>query len=161
MKEWAKKWWALECQTSDVKKFFPELRHFRDMWKKGFWHWSTTSMILGRLPLNGCYVGQFDEENESGCCDCGLDKFETSDHFLFECPKYEHLRLGWRWSQVSLVEKRYRWVATQLFEMKSFLAKTGRFDTKLKTGDEGLKQMNEDKKKKDKKKEDLKKAEEK
>jgi len=102
-------------------------------------------MILGRLPLNGTYVGQFDEEKDSECCDCGLDKFETSDHFLFECPKYEHLRLGWRWSQVSQVEKRYRWVATHLSEMRIFLTKTGRFESKLMTGDEGLQKMNEDK----------------
>ena len=145
MREWAKQWRALECSTSDLKKFFPELCHFKKMWKQGSWHWSTTSMILGRLPLNGNYVGQFDEEKDSECCDCGLDKFETSDHFLFECPKYEHLRLGWRWSQVSQVEKRYRWVATHLSDMRTFLTKTGRFESKLMTEDEAVQKMNEDK----------------
>ena len=59
MREWSKKWRAQESSTSDMKKFFPELRDFKQMWKKGLWHWSTTSMILGRLPLNGNYVGQF------------------------------------------------------------------------------------------------------
>ena len=78
-------------------------------------------------------MGQFDEK-DSECCDCGLDKFETSDHVLFECPKYDHLRLGWRWSQVSQ-------------EIKSFLLKTRRFDDKLKNGKEGLEKMNEDGKK--------------
>jgi len=34
------------------------------MWKKGIWHWTTTSMILGILCLNGAYVGQFYEEKE-------------------------------------------------------------------------------------------------
>ena len=47
------------------------------MWKKGLWHWTTTSMVLGRLPLNGAYVGQFDEEKESEFCDCGLNQVET------------------------------------------------------------------------------------
>ena len=50
---------------------------------------------------------QFDEEKESECFDCGLNQVETSDHFLFHCPKYEYLRLGWRWSHVSKVDKRY------------------------------------------------------
>eukprot|EP00640_Fibrocapsa_japonica_P008522 CAMPEP_0113934176 /NCGR_PEP_ID=MMETSP1339-20121228/1504_1 /TAXON_ID=94617 /ORGANISM="Fibrocapsa japonica" /LENGTH=70 /DNA_ID=CAMNT_0000935859 /DNA_START=822 /DNA_END=1031 /DNA_ORIENTATION=- /assembly_acc=CAM_ASM_000762 len=70
MKE-AKKWKTLKCQTSGVKKVFPELKDFKQMWKKGFWHWTTTSMFLGRLPLKGGYVGQFDEEKDSECCDCG------------------------------------------------------------------------------------------
>jgi hypothetical protein len=130
MREWAKKWRSLEASTSDMKKFFPELKDFKQMWKKGLWHWTTTSMVLGRLPLNGAYVGQFDEEKESEFCDCGLNQVETSDHFLFHCPKYEHLRLGWRWSQVSKVEKRYRWFAEHLLDIRSFIQKTKRFDDK-------------------------------
>ena len=139
MREWAKKWRSLKCKTSDLKRFFPELKDFKQMWKKGLWHWTTTSMVLGRLPLKGGYVGQFDEENESECCDCGCGKSETSDHFLFECPRYEHLRLGWRWSHVSRVEKRYRWVAEHLLDKRSFIKKTGRFEDKLKTAEEGKK----------------------
>ena len=131
MREWSKKWKAMESSTSDMKKFFPELRDFREMWKKGLWHWSTTSMVLGRLPVKSSYVGQFDEEKESDCCDCGCGQFETADHFLFECPRFEHLRLGWRWSQVSDVSKRYRWGADHLLEMRTFLTKTKRFDDGL------------------------------
>jgi len=120
MREWAKKWRSLEASTSDVKKFSPEFKGFKQMWKTGLWYWITTSMILGRLPLNGAYVSQFDEEKEPECRDCGLNKVETSDHFLFHCPKYEYLRLGWRLSQVSKAEKRSRWIAEQLFEIRSF-----------------------------------------
>jgi len=36
-------------------------------------------------------------------------------------------------------------VATHLSEMKDFLTKTGRFETKPKNGDEGLAQMKDDK----------------
>ena len=100
-------------------------------------------MFLGRLLLRSSYVGQFDEENESECCDCGTGQFETLDHFLFECPMFEHLRLGWRWSQVSCVEKRYRWVAEHLMEMKTFLSKTKRFDDKKKTVVEAYAEMKE------------------
>ena len=47
-----------------VNSFFKELEDFKQMWKKGLWHWTTTSIILGRLCLNGAYVGQVYEEKE-------------------------------------------------------------------------------------------------
>ena len=50
-----------------------------------------------------------------------FNQVETSDHFLFHCPQYEHLRLGWRWSHISKAEKRYRWVAEHLLDMRSFI----------------------------------------
>jgi len=46
---------------------------------------------------------------------------------------------------VSQVEKRYRWVATHLSDMRTFLTKTGRFESKLMTEDEAVQKMNEDK----------------
>ena len=90
----------------------------------------TTSMVLGRLPLNGTYVGRCNDEVESELCDCGCELVETTDHLLFECPKYDHLRLGWRWTHYRDPEKRYLWVASKLNEMRSFLTKTKRFDDK-------------------------------
>ena len=36
-------------------------------------------MVLGRLPVKSSYVGQFDEEKESDCCDYGCGQFETAD----------------------------------------------------------------------------------
>mmetsp|Transcript_9815 Transcript_9815/g.15042 ORF Transcript_9815/g.15042 Transcript_9815/m.15042 type:complete len:83 (-) Transcript_9815:97-345(-) len=57
---------------------------------------------------------------------------------------YDHLRLGWRRSQVSQVSKRYRWIAEHLCETKSFLLKTRKFDGKLKNGKEGLDKMAKD-----------------
>jgi len=123
-----------------VKKFFPEFEDFKQMWKKGLWHCTTTSMILGTLPLNGAYVGQFNEEKESECCDCGLNQVETSDHLLFHCPEFEYLRLGWRWSHVFKMEKRYRWISGHLLEIRSFfLRKTKRFEDKANTTGEDLK----------------------
>ena len=41
MKQWALKWRSYDCTTFNVKKFFPELKHFKEMWRKGFWHWTT------------------------------------------------------------------------------------------------------------------------
>ena len=40
---------------------------------------------------------------------------------------------------MSRVEKRYRWVAEHLVDMRSFIKKTGRFEDKLKTAEEGKK----------------------
>ena len=131
MSKWADQWEAMEFSTSDVKKFFPKLSDFRKyMWKSGCWFWMTTSMVLGRLPLNGNYVGRCNDEVESELCDCGCELVETTDHLLFECPKYDHLRLGWRWTHYRDPEKRYLWVASKLNEMRSFLTKTKRFDDK-------------------------------
>ena len=53
---------------------------------------------------------------------------ETISHFIFECPRYSHLRLGWRWSQVGDPKLRYKWAASKLLEMKSFMEKSKRFD---------------------------------
>ena len=39
-----------------------------------------------------------------------------------------HLRLGWRWSQVGDPKLRYKWAASKLLEMKSFMEKSKRFD---------------------------------
>jgi len=76
------------------------------------------------------YVGRCNDEVESELCDCGCELVETTDHLLFECPKYDHLRLGWRWTHYRDPEKRYLWVASKLNEMRSFLTKTKRFDDK-------------------------------
>ena len=46
-----------KLSTCDVKKFFPCLGDFKKyMWKSGCWFWMTTSMVLGRLPLNSLAV---------------------------------------------------------------------------------------------------------
>ena len=109
MDKWADQWRAYEPTTSDVKQIFPELEDFRKyMWKTGCWHWMTTSMVLGRLPVNGSYVGMCNDDIESDICDCGFDDAETISHFIFECPRYSHLRLGWRWSQVGDPKLRYK-----------------------------------------------------
>ena len=129
--KWAEQWESMEFSTSDIKKFFPHLEDFKKhMWKSGCWFWMTTSMVLGRLPLNGTYVGKCNDDVESEMCDCGCEVSETIDHFIFDCPKYDHLRLGWRWSQYKDPVKRHRWVASQLVEMMSFMTKTKRFDDK-------------------------------
>ena len=50
-------------------------------------------MVLGRLPVNGSYVGMCNDDIESDICDCGFDDVETISHFIFECPpRYSHLR---------------------------------------------------------------------
>mmetsp|Transcript_6675 Transcript_6675/g.10066 ORF Transcript_6675/g.10066 Transcript_6675/m.10066 type:complete len:87 (-) Transcript_6675:31-291(-) len=78
-------WRDLQVSTSEMKKFFPELRNFSFVWKNGCWNWKTTSMIMGRLPLNGEYMGRTSEV-ESELCDCESGCVETLSHFLFDCP---------------------------------------------------------------------------
>ena len=116
-----------DSSTSDVKKFFPELKDFKKMWSKGQWHWTTTSMILGRLPLNGEYVGKLDEEVTSELCDCESGCKESTNHFIFECPRYLTQRLGWSRKHKDK-ENQYKWARNHLFDIKNFIEKTNRFE---------------------------------
>mmetsp|Transcript_17923 Transcript_17923/g.26111 ORF Transcript_17923/g.26111 Transcript_17923/m.26111 type:complete len:141 (-) Transcript_17923:260-682(-) len=132
-------WRRLTCKTSLLKTFFPELKDFEPIWRKGFWSWETTSMVLGRLPLNDSYVGLLNDEIETENCDCfsSYGAREDLEHYLFECPKYDHLRLGWSIYRNWSLERKCRWAANNLTEMKSFIVKSKRFvDKKTEQGSE-------------------------
>ena len=136
-KQWEIEWRRLTCNTSMLKTFFPELKDFEPIWRKGFWSWETTSMVLGRLPLNDSYVGSLNDEIETESCDCfsSYGAREDLEHYLFECPKYDHLRLGWNIYRSWSLERKCRWAANNLTEMKSFIVKSKRFvDKKTEQG---------------------------
>ena len=125
--EWTKRWANYSPTTSPIKQFFPSLQLIkRSIWSKGAWYDSICKLFLGRSPLAGDHWWVEDDTS----FECYCHDFESTSHFLFDCPLHAEHRSTWDLSTTLPVSAKFEWLGHRPTEVKQFIDATGRFHYK-------------------------------